>query len=170
MIMLLLSFWTFLNALPIIESGWKAYRNCYFQSCWNASVVTLWGSGHQAMYRSSWWQSLEAKRPSNGFPEWLQICLKTVAQIFHCCCPGNFDMHSLLFDCSYWVYILLSNVFSSLWYNSKFPSGFRLNVCSGFLPCLINKREPLTWNTQPFFDVSENMVRSRSTIDRDFPL
>lgn len=86
------------------------------------------------------------------------------------CCPGNFEMPSLLFDCSNWVYILLSNVFSSLWYNPKFPSRFRLNVCYGFLPCLINKREPLTRNTQPFLDVSENMVRSRGTIDRDFPL
>ena len=86
------------------------------------------------------------------------------------CCPGNFDVHCLLFDYSYWVYILLSNVFSSLWYNPKFPSGFRLNVCSGFLPCLPNKWEPLTRNTQPFLDVSENMVRSRGTIDRDFPL
>ena len=82
MIMLVLCFWTFLNALPIIKNSGKAYRNWYFKSCWNASVATLWGSGHHAINRDSWWQSLEANRSKNGFRKWLQICFKTVGQSF----------------------------------------------------------------------------------------
>ena len=55
------------------------------------------------------------------------------------CSPRSFGMSSLLFDCSDWVYIRLSNTFSSLWDNHKFLSRLRLNVCFGFVPCLINK-------------------------------
>ena len=129
MIMLVWSFRTFLNTLSIIDNSRKAYRNRYFQSCWNASVDSLQGSGRQAIYRDSWWQSLEWNRSKNGFPKWLQISSKTVGQSFHLVCPGSIGISSLLFHCSDWVFILLSKVV------------FLSYICSRCLPCLINKRE-----------------------------
>ena len=129
MIMLIWSFWTFLNALSIIDNSRKAYRNWYFQSCRNASVDSLQGSGRQAIYRDSWWQSLEWNRSNNGFPKWLQISSKTVGQSFHLVCLRSIRISSLLFHYSDWVFILLSKVV------------FLSYVCSRCLPCLINKRE-----------------------------
>ena len=66
---------------------------------------------------------------------------KQLGKVFICCCPGNFEIPSLLFDCSDRVYILLSNAFPTLWKNPKFLSRFRSNICTEFLACLINQRE-----------------------------
>ena len=126
MIMLIWSFWTFLNTLPIIENGRKAYRNWCFQSCWIASVATiecLVGRLCIVAFSGKVWKQTGPTMVSlNDF-------------------PGSFGMPSLLSNYSDWVYILLSKVFSSLWDNPKFLLKFWLNICSGFVPWLINKRK-----------------------------
>ena len=79
MMMLIWSFLTFFNTLPIIENSGKPYGNWYLQSCWNAHIARLWGYGRQAMYRGSWFQSLKANRSKTVWKK----CLKATGQNSH---------------------------------------------------------------------------------------
>ena len=141
MIMLVWSFWTFLNNLPFIENGGIAYRDWYLKSCWMNLLLHFEGLAARryivAVGGKVWKETGPIMTSLNNF----KFFWKQLGKVFICCCPGNFEIPSLLFDCSDRVYILLSNTFSTLWNNHKFLSRFRSNICTEFLACLISQRE-----------------------------
>ena len=69
---------------PNYQAEWtKSETVLQSQECRNASVVILSKSGFHAMYRGSWWQSLDANRSRVGCPLCVATSCKTEASSFH---------------------------------------------------------------------------------------